>query len=315
MSFFGFMIILLTLFFGCSQRAPTVLPDSLEGNCVGVVLDASREPVKGALLMLVPAGHRPFISESGSGIDSTASDDCGRYGFTVRVPGDYNLLTKGNGLRAIRRSVRLSAKARIIMDDEILRRPGSLSGVVHLQGKTDHSGAVILLPGTNVYTKPSDSTGSFFVAALAEGSYRLCMLTAENDYVAAETTVTVASGEQTTLPCVELSNKFVPVIDSLSVRYDSAMGWAVLTWRAVDTAKITNYAVYCNRSETLAPAATVDKSATTISFDIIASPIDTFRYQISAFGKDGVEGPPAVAFPSADSYHRRSDAARRANAV
>jgi hypothetical protein len=38
-----------------------------------------------------------------------------------------------------------------------------------------------------------------------------------------ETTVTVTSGAQTALPCIELQKKFVPIIDSLSVRYDPAM--------------------------------------------------------------------------------------------
>jgi len=64
-----------------------------------------------------------------------------------------------------------------------------------------------------------------------------------------------------------------------------------LSWPALDTAKIKNYAVYCNRSRNLDPVALVDKSATTCSFDIFASPIDTFQYQISAIGKDGIEGP------------------------
>jgi hypothetical protein len=285
----------LALFIGCSQQLPTAQGGNVTDNCVGTVKDATGSPVAGASIVLVPERHTPLAPDSGNGIDSATSDEYGRYGFNIDAPGSYNLLAKGKWLYAMRTPIRISANARVVLDDEILLPPGSLTGTVCLQGESDHRGAIILLMGTNAYAKAFDSAGAFSVAALAQGSYTLRVLTANNEYAPVETTVVVMSGKQTALPCIELRKKFVPMIDSLSVVYDSPMMRAILIWPAVDTSKITHFAVYCNRSENLAPIAKVNKSSTTISFDIIASPIDTFQYQISAFGKDGIEGPSAVA--------------------
>jgi hypothetical protein len=291
-------LVLAMLVMRCSNNAPVTPLESMEGNCLGVIKDARGSPVKGASIFLVPEGYSPLFPNTGSDhVDSTVSSDFGRYGFTVTTPGSYTLLAKSKNLYSIRRTVRISADARVILDDEVLQEPGSLAGTVHLQGESDHRPAIILLMGTTIYVKPFDSTGTFSVAALAQGSYTMRILTAENDFAVMETTVTVSSGMQTTLRCIELHKKFVPIIDSLSVIYDPVMMRAVLTWPGIDTVKIKNYAVYCNRSENLTPIAIVNKSGTTITFDIIASPIDTFRYQISAVGNDGTEGPPAEGSP------------------
>jgi hypothetical protein len=244
--------------------------------------------------MLVPEGYSPLSTPTENGIDSTVSDEYGRYGFSVDAPGAYNLFAKGNGCYALRQPVRISAAARVILDDEILLEPGSLSGMVHLEGESDHRGAIILLMGTNAYARPFDSTGAFSFVALAEGSYTMRVLTAKNDYAAVETTIAITSGMHTGMPCIELEKRYIPVVDSLSVRYDTAMMLVHLSWPAPDTAKIGNYAVYCNRSKNLKPVAMVDNSATVCTFDIFTSSIDTLRYQIAAIGNDGIEGPPTA---------------------
>ena len=45
------------------------------------------------------------------------------------------------------------------------------------------------------------------------------------------------------------------------------------------------------------PVVTVANSVSTVSFDLVASPVDTFVYQIAAVGKDGIEGPAAQGNP------------------
>jgi hypothetical protein len=283
---------------GCSKNPAKVSTDYLDGNCVGTVRDAAGSPAPGASLVLVPEGYSPLAMVAGSGsVDSTISDEYGRYAFSVSAPGAYNLMAKSKGLYAMRRPVRISSDARVVLDDEILRAPGSLSGVVHLQTATDHRPAIILFLGTTLYTKPSDSSGAFSIAALAQGSYRLRFLTADNNYAVVETTITVTSGVHTTLPCIELQKKFVPIVDSLTVIYDPLMIRALLAWPVLDTAKIMSYAVYCNRSKNLTPIATVGKGVAACTLDIFFSPLDTFRYQVCAVDKKGIEGPPAMGKP------------------
>jgi hypothetical protein len=237
------MVVSTAVTIGCSTKPPTAPAGSIDGNCVGTVRDAAGSPVAGASLSLVPEGYSPLSTVTGSGVDSAVSDEYGRYGFSVDAPGAYNLLAKGKGLYAMRRTVRVSSDARVILDDEILREPGSLSGMARLQGESDHRGVIVLLMGTNVYAKPFDSTGAFSIAALARGTYILRILTSGNDYDVAETTITVASGLRTEMPCIELRKKFIPIVDSLSVRFNPAMMTIDLSWPPLDTAKIRNYSV------------------------------------------------------------------------
>lgn len=291
------IVVSLWCIIGCSTE-PEVLPvDNVEGNCVGMVRDKAGSPVAGASLILLPEKYSPLSTVNGSMADSTTSDEYGRYGFTVKKPGVYNLLSKCNGLYAMR-PIRIGANARVILDNEVLMVPGSLCGKVHLNDASDHHRAIILLMGTTVYTKPVDSTGVFSISTLAGGLYTVRIVTAGNDYTTAETTATIISGMQTILPCIELQKQFVPVIDSLSVTYDPVMVRAVLNWPAVDTSKVKNYVIYCNRStRNIKPAAIVDKTETSYTIDIISQPVDTFLYEISAIKNDGIEGPSTQAKP------------------
>jgi hypothetical protein len=293
--FIGSMIAVQLLVAGCSKKPPITTMDFTQGDCVGMVKDAAGAPIPGASIMLVPENYSPLSPTAESGgndcIDSTISDEYGQYGFDVSAPGVYNLLAKTKDLYAMRRPVHINVDTRVILDDAILQKPGSLSGTVHLEGKSDHRAAIILFMGTNLYSTPMDSTGAFSAPALAQGSYTLRILTAESGFAAVETTIAVMSGGSTVLPCIELRKRFIPAVDSLSVFYDPAMMRVTLKWPAIDTAKIKSYAIYCNRSTNIAPIATIDKSVSTRSFDLVTSPIDTFHYQISAVGNDGVEGP------------------------
>jgi hypothetical protein len=299
---FKVLVVSITVVIGCVKGPITAPADFDKGNCVGTIRDNTGAWVRGATVLLIPEGYSPLSTVKDSAengwVDSTISDEYGHFGFAADRPGSYNLLAKGDGLYAMRQGVRVSEGARVVLNDQILQMPGSIKGVVHLQGASDHRRAIILFRGTNVYAKPIDSTGAFNVTALAQGTYTLRILTVENDYAVSETTITIAENLQTTLPCIELRKKFVPVIDSLSVAFDPVMMRAILSWPAVDTAKIKNYAIYCNRSiKNIKPIARVDKSVTTYCFDVIAKPLDTFVYEVSAIENNGDEGPEAIGKP------------------
>jgi hypothetical protein len=294
----NFIVFSLWCIIGCSNEQKVFPVDEVEGDCVGTIRDKAGSPVAGASLMLVPEEYSPLATVDGGTIDTATSDAFGRFGFTTNAPGVYNLLAKTGGLYAMHSKVHLSTRAQVILDNETLSAPGLLSGRVHLQGASDHSNVFVLLMGTNVYAQPADSSGSFTIAKLAEGSYTLRILTVKNDYAPSETTVTVTSGKQTVLPCVELQKQYIPTIDSLSVEYDPVMERVVLKWPQVDTARIKNYTIYCNHSiKNFEPVAIVSKEVTSDTFEIIASPSDTFLYEICAIKNDGANGPTTLANP------------------
>ncbi len=199
----------------------------------------------------------------------------------------------------MRKAVRVSAEVKINLNDEILVEPGSLAGAVHLQGMTDHRSAIVLFIGTNRFTAPFDSTGRFSVETLAPGPYLLRVINAESGFAAVETTITVKSGTRTNLPAIELSKNYIPVVDDFTVVYDPAMMMVTMRWTLSDTARVSGYNIYCNRSLNLQPVATVSDTCSTLTFDLIKSTIDTFTYQIAAVANDGSEGPATVGEPFA----------------
>lgn len=187
-------------------------------------------------------------------------------------------------------AVRISTSAKVVLNNEILAEPGSLSATVHLQGTADHRSATILFMGTNRFAAPFDSTGRFSVEMLAPGFYRLRIFATDRDFAVVETTVTVSSGIRTVLPTIELKKVFIPTVEGFSVSFNAAMMTVELKWMLSDTGSVSGYNIYLNRPLNLKPIATVANTCSLLTLDIIESTLDTFVYQISAVAKSGIEG-------------------------
>jgi hypothetical protein len=279
----------------CGADKPVSISGPPPGNCVGTIRDATGALVVGARVMLVPEQYcrQAAGDASAGGPDSTVTNDKGQYGFSVTTPGRYNLLAKKYNLFSMRQAVPISSHIGVELGDT-LHEAGSISGTIHLQGKSNHRPAIILFIGTNFCTTPSHTVGNFSVAALAQGFYALRILTTEPDFSVKETTVAVVSGAHTRLPVIELAKTTVSLSDSLFTDYDPAVMTVTLRWKPRDTALINGYSIYCNRAKTMTPLLTVNKSCSTHTIDLAFSPVDTLCYQVTAIGRDGVEGPPLL---------------------
>ena len=248
----------LLLLMACNSTQPVVTEDIPQGNCVGKITDEKGTPIAGASVVLVPEGYVAMSSGGGLGVlDSTVSNAAGYYGFNVETSGKYNLLANDNYNYVLRRAIPVNAGAQLDLPDEKLIPPGSLNGSVYLESKEDHRSAVILLTGTNTFVSPSDISGGFSVAKLAQGSYDLRILSTESGFSEAETTITVVSGEQTILPPITLARKQVPVIDEFSVEFDPYLMKVSLSWRTSNNDIIDSINLYCNREQNIKPILTV----------------------------------------------------------
>lgn len=275
----------------CNTRQTVSTEDIPAGNFVGKITDVDGSPVEGASVILVSEGFMPISAESENGVlDSTLSNSSGYYSFDVGKSGKYNLLANNNKNYTLRKAIPVNASAQLDLPDEQLIPPGSLGGTVHLQSMDNHQSAVILLPGTNMFTYPSDASGDFMIPELAEGSYDLRIVSTESVFAVVETTVTVISEEQTMLPLITLLRKRVPVIDEFSVVYDPLMMEATLFWKTSDADIIDSFHLYCNREQNIRPVLTFDGNVTTYTIDLILDSIMTRTYQIAAVGEDGWEG-------------------------
>ncbi len=289
-------LIAVLLLSNCT-RQPVTSTARPEGNIVGKICDENGSPVSDASVLLVPEGYSPLDHATGStGIDSTRSDASGYFAFDVASSGKFNLLANNDSRYALRKSIPVNAGGAMDLPQEVLHDPGALSGTVQLSSMDDHHSALVLLTGTNTYAS-CDASGVFSIGALAEGSYELRVLSMESDFAVVETTVTIVSGEETTLPPVTLFRKRVPQIDAFTVDYDPLMMEAVLSWKTGDTDIIDSFRVYCNRERNITPVFITGGNDTTLTIDCIAMPLDTFTYQIAPVGSDGWEAPAITGKP------------------
>ena len=279
---------------GCMQKQSPVSPEPLQGNCVGRILDSSEAPIQGASILLIPEHFSPFpAAVNASGIDSTLSDEYGRYAFSPSESGTYNLFAARNDYKVMQRKLLISTHSTVLLDDNILQKTGSFSGSVHLQGESNHSKTVLLLPGTNTYTIPIDSTGIFSFPALAPGIYTLKALASQSGFASVETTVIVEPGITTSLPDIHLNRTCTTTVSHLNAAYDETMMTVTLTWPLLDTASVTSYRIYCNYPRNPDPLIVVGELNSSITFDLFKSTVDvdTFTYQISVTDADNAEGP------------------------
>ena len=71
---------------------------------------------------------------------------------------------------------------------DTLRAPGSLTGTVQMQGTDNPTSVIILVFGTPLWSAPQDTTGTFSLANLAQGSYHVRFLTTTANYKVLDTT-------------------------------------------------------------------------------------------------------------------------------
>lgn len=158
---------------------------------------------------------------------STRTDSTGRYSFSDMADGRYNVLSNAHdSLFSFRDSLLISGKLKIPSDT--LNPPGSLTGKIQLREEDDPTTAVVQVVGTD-YIGSVDSTGTFVLTNVAQGTYRMQLTTTLPNYAPSFREVTILSGQNDTL-----SEVFVPAhfgLDSSTVAlwtFDSQSGNAFL---------------------------------------------------------------------------------------
>lgn len=292
---------ILLLLAGCQGNQPVSVDNTLHGNFTGKICNTDGSPIKNAAVYLVPDGYSAYSSNN-MAIDSTTSNESGMYAFQVKNSGTFNLLATDGSRSAFKKSISVNTKSVMNLEDQRLTEGGSLNGTVHLQGMRNHSSAVIILPGTNIYTIPTDSTGNFLIPNLPQGTYTLRFLTTNEGFAITELTITVLSGKTTPVEPVEIPKKRYPVIENFKADYNNLTMYATLSWTCSDTDMIDSFRIYCNREKNITPVKTVDRNTLSVQFDHLSLTTDTFTYQIAALGTDGWEGEAVSATPFVNKF-------------
>lgn len=189
------------------------------------------------------------------------------------------------------------------MPNDVLKSAGSVTGVVRLRPGHDSRTVFIILLGTTTFSIPTDSIGNFTLENLAEGEYRLRVLSTLDTYKPLDTVLSIQSGVQSRLrdtlrliykaPAGEL-----PEIDEVNLEYDTTKISARLTWKKQDAALASAYFVYRKHEDSAFVRISDAPVKDTVFIDDWRSgiqPNEKYAYSVTVLDAKGNEGKKGLA--------------------
>lgn len=237
------LIIVTILFIFCSDSNVSGPGGSTE--TIGVVYYDNGEKAPNTKVVFIPSDFDPQVDTLKSNIDSTSTDENGRYNLPNHLNGLFNILYEKDSLKAVRNSVAfINGKVDSVINDT-LKQTSTVNGVVKLLPGHDCRNVFILLIGSDRYTIPFDSIGNFTLQHLAPGEYNLKLLTSYNNYNVKDTTIRVNDGIDTIkLDTIQIPYIGIETPENLNVEYDSLLMEAKISWHRVHSENIAGYNIY-----------------------------------------------------------------------
>jgi len=166
--FYTFLFSLVILGASCAQRMDSIL--KADSSISGHIYDVSGNPVdKARVDVYEVVSHSSLSIAGGQPIASVYTQVDGS--FTVGpLDEDKDYIVQASGLvGAVGVSLKVSTGADLVLT---IKNTGILKGVVTLDGKTDHEGIEVYVPGTG-YFGTTDISGNYKIYGVPEGSYSL----------------------------------------------------------------------------------------------------------------------------------------------
>jgi hypothetical protein len=233
---------LVTLSMYCAN--PIGGTDTGNPKVSGVLFNKDGSRATHVLVRFIPANYNPRSGMPAS-FDSAITNDTGMYSFDSLPTNFYNVLGSGSGVVSFQDSVVIVSTARTIVPSDTLKDPGSLEGVVQLQPGDDCSTVFLIVMGTTLWSVPTDSFGNFSISNLAEGEYRLRVISTLDQYQPLDIFFTIQAGKTATLlDTIRLRYTGIPIPTGVRLVYDSLMHQVTLTWDKADPTLVKGYCVY-----------------------------------------------------------------------
>jgi hypothetical protein len=284
-----YCVLIVAVLQNCSEK---VTNPASQANVHGILLTSSGAPAKGAVVRFVKSGSDPRtgLSKRMAAIDSTVTGNNGSYSAQVDT-GTYNVLSSGDSGLSYQDSV-LVGNGSTTVPQDTLKAPGSIRGVVRLQPGDDARTVFLLFLGTNTLGTPNDAIGNFSIANMADGSYRVRILTTLDLYVPKDTVLSVTAGKADTLPHdIVLQYTGIPIPSGLKFAYDTLKQVVKLTWNIPTTGRtVSGYNVYRKRSDSTSFVCIVSDLKDTVYKDSTGVQEQTYEYRVAAVDSNGTEG-------------------------
>ncbi len=269
------------------------------GKISGRIVDTQGNGVANAKVRVVSVNFSPGPGGAGDIADIVTTGADGSFATDSLPDGQYNLLSDKAGGFAFRDSVKVQGNSSSEIGRDTLKAPGSVAGVIRLQPGDDSRTVFLILLGTTTFAVPTDSMGNFRLDNLAEGQYRLRLLTTLDAYKPVDTLITVRSGIATTLsdtlrlPYQPVMTGAIPMVDSITLAYDTTAMVVTLRWKKQSPSQVSAYHVYRRtvdsgfiRLSSIPVADTVFKD----DWKSGLKPGATYHYAIAALDLRGNEG-------------------------
>jgi hypothetical protein len=258
----------------------------------GVLYNKDGSRARNALVRLVPADYNPR-SGMPAPVDSAITNDTGRYSFDSLPTNFYNVLGSSSGAVSFQDSVVIVASTRTAVPPDTLKDPGTLRGVVRLQPGDDCRTIFLIVMGTTVWPVQPDSLGNFLLSNMAEGEYRLRVISTLDQYQPLDMVFTIQAGKTTAQPdTVRLRYTGIPVPTGACLDYDSLRHHVTLAWEKADSALIKGYCVYRSDVDENTTFEQINRSliTDTVFVDSAMEDSTTYGYKICAVDKGDNKG-------------------------
>ena len=169
----GLIVVMAALLYiNCAR--PTAGTATETENVVAMLYNPGGTPAANAKVRFFPIHYNPrtggLAKTQATVVDSTTTDAKGNYAVKLDT-GTYNVLASGDSGVVYQDSITVINDSTIYPPADTLKAPGGVRGRVRLQPTDDARTVFILFLGTNTWGTPDDSTGSFTIGGMAEGTY------------------------------------------------------------------------------------------------------------------------------------------------
>ena len=257
----------------------------------GMVVDRQTNlPVSNARVSLFL--HDNTFSTTAQPVADTITNAEGYYSFDSIPTGTYTLVIVKDTKRSFTDSLRIVSTDSIEIFDT-LDLPASASGIVRMQCSDLPTTVSIIVRQTHSIYAIDSTNGNFHIDGLARGRYTIRFASTLDDYSPFDTVLNLSAGQDLVFrEPVQIPFHGVARVDSCVALWDTSFLQATVSWKSLDTAKISGYALYRDsgtQSTGLRLLAIIGKGETAFVDEFCAIG-QTYTYYIKAIDKNGNAG-------------------------
>ncbi|MBL8028260.1 MAG: hypothetical protein JNL74_17690, partial [Fibrobacteres bacterium] len=244
-------ILLPLIFISCGNDNTIAGGSSETGNAFvsGYVYNTDGSPAVNATVRFIPSGYLPKAGDANGYTAELKTDKNGLYQLRTQcAPGYYSIFSTLNTTAGYLDSVSITKETGRSAPTTTLKPSSTFSGKVRLEGNYDNRSVFIVIHGSEFFTTPSDTSGTFTIANMPEGQYSVRFFTTNDNFEIIDTSFSIISGQQFDAGTIVLKTKIAQPVSGFHVTYDSLKQFCDLSWSGCDTSRITGYTIYRVRS-------------------------------------------------------------------